>query len=78
MKLHIIFTTTDMILSKKQYESWREIQDEYEVYKASLGPWEHDEVVDYLNEEYPDLNPKAKTQVDNLLQSDNETNALSF
>jgi hypothetical protein len=28
-----------MLLSKKHYSSWREIQDEYESFMTSLGPY---------------------------------------
>lgn len=38
--LNIIFTEAELLVSKKSYSSWREIQDEYDDYKASLGPWD--------------------------------------
>lgn len=41
-----------MLLSKKQYSDWREIQDEYESYMTSLGPFSVDELVEFLSEEY--------------------------
>ena len=41
-----------MILSKKRYSDWREIQEEYESYVTSLGPFSEEELVEFLSEEY--------------------------
>ena len=41
-----------MLLSKKRYTDWREIQDEYESYMTSVGPFAADELVEFLSEEY--------------------------
>ncbi len=67
-----------MLISKKEYQSWREIQDEFPDYTASLGPWAAQETVDYLNKEYPDLTPSASQQVDSLLTEAHEYRVLSF
>jgi hypothetical protein len=40
------------LLSRKNYHSWRDIQDEYEDYKASLGPYSLKEVVSFFEIEY--------------------------
>jgi isopentenyldiphosphate isomerase len=78
MKLHIIYTDNEVLLSKKSYVSWREIQDEFDDYKASLGPWGEDEVVQYLAEEYPALRPSAQNQVSALIHGHNSVAELSF
>ena len=78
MLLHIIYTESDMLLSRKQYASWREIQDAYATYKASLGPWDHLEVISYLSDEYPDLSPSAEQQVKRCIDSEDEACPLSF
>lgn len=62
MQLHIVYTETNALLSKYPYASWREIQDAYETYMTSLGPSEHEEVIEYLADEYPDLSPSAQEQ----------------
>ncbi|QSP93327.1 hypothetical protein LPB19_08760 [Marinobacter salinisoli] len=67
-----------MLISKKQYQSWREVQDEFHGYTSSLGPWGIQETVDYLNEEYPDLKPTASEQVGLLLSEASEYRVLSF
>lgn len=41
-----------MLLSKKQYSHWREIQDEYEDYMTSLGPYTPEGLLDFLSEQY--------------------------
>ena len=76
MQIHIIYTETDMLLSKRAYTSWREIQDEYENYMASLGPWPDDEVVEYLANEYRDLSPSAQEQVSAFLAGPDEVRAV--
>lgn len=78
MKLHIIYTKTGMLLSKECFPTWREIQDRYAEYKASLGPWEHDAVIDYLTFDYPGLEPSATAQVGALLAAESQTCVLTF
>lgn len=78
MNLHIIFTETDILLTKHPYASWLDIQDTYSDYKASLGPWDHDEVIGFLSENYPDIFPSAKEQVLAILSSLEETNSVTF
>ena len=41
-----------MLLSKIQYSDWREIQDEYEDYLTSVGPFAVEELVEFLSDEY--------------------------
>lgn len=78
-ELHIIFTKNEEVLiSRKPYASWREIQDEYDGYMASLGPWEVDTAVSWLEDEYSNLVPSAQEQVDALLTSGQVVRLLSF
>jgi len=78
MHLHIIYTETAMLLSKRSYASWREIQDEYQSYRASVGPWPHEWVAEYLSDEYSDLWPSAQEQVHVFLSEALEVKALAF
>lgn len=78
MELHIIYTETEMLLSKKRFSSWHEIQDQYADFRASLGPWEHKAVIEYLADEYSDLMPPAAAQVDELLRTGSPTCVLTF
>jgi hypothetical protein len=77
-ELHIIFAGENVLISKKPYTSWREIQDEYEDYMASLGPWKAVTVVSWLDEEYSDLVPSAEAQVEAFLSSEEAARSLSF
>jgi hypothetical protein len=63
LKLHIIYTENDILLSQKHYTSWIQIQNDFADYKASLGPWGVEEVIDYLRQEHSDLEPAAEQQV---------------
>jgi hypothetical protein len=76
-ELHIIFTDEQVLLSKKAYASWREVQAEFVDYKASLVPWDAATTVSWLAEEY-DLVPSAEEQIASLLSSDQAVRAVSF
>lgn len=76
-KLHIIFTDEQVLVSKKGYASWQEVQAEFDDYKASLGPWDAATTVSWLEEEY-DLTPSAEEQIVSLLSSDQTARTVSF
>lgn len=78
VRLHIIYTESDILLSKRQYGSWREIQDEYPTYKASLGPLPAGEVVEYLVDECSRLYPSASAQVAAFVVGGAETHVITF
>ncbi len=78
MELHIIYTETEMLLSKERFGSWREIQNRYADFKTSLGPWEHEVVIEYLASEYYRLVPSATSQVEALLGAKAQTCVLNF
>lgn len=63
VKFHIIYTDRDMLLSRQAFASWRDIQDAYTGYQSSLGPWSAEEVIEYLQQEYPELEPSAELQL---------------
>jgi hypothetical protein len=68
--LHVIYTRSDRILlSRQQYESWKQIQDEIADYMASLGPWSPKQIVEYLDKEHLGLDPSADEQVRTFLTS---------
>jgi hypothetical protein len=69
MNLYIIYTDTDIIISKKFYNSWPEIQDENVNYKTSLGAWTSDRVIDFLQFEYPNLDPNPSIQIHEFIKS---------
>lgn len=71
--LHIIYLESQILLSKKRYTEWREIQDEFVDFKTSLGPWPVAEVLDFLRTEYPKIWPFTDEQVRRFLDSDDET-----
>jgi hypothetical protein len=41
-----------MLLSRKHYADWREIQDEYENYMTSMELFAVEELVSFLSEQY--------------------------
>lgn len=78
MALHIIYTDANLVISKKKYTGWEQIQHEYLGYKASLGPWSEDEVIEFLEDEYDNLFPNAATQINEFLNSSLVAKALLF
>ncbi len=79
MKLYIIYTDQDVLISKKDYSSWKEIQEEYVDFKTSLGPWQTEDVIDFLSCEYEEkLLPSASVQVNSLLRESDLATALSW
>lgn len=78
MNLHIIYTSQAVLLSGRSYASWREIQDEYVDYVASLGPWTEGEVIDFLADDYPNLEPPAEQQVAAFVSGSQLDCALRF
>lgn len=78
MKFHLIYTESEVIVSTKPYASWREIQDEFSTYKASLGPWDELEIIDYLQDEYPLISPSAARQIEMLKSSQDITKTITF
>lgn len=78
MELHLIYTDSNVVLSKKKYADWIHIQEDFPDYKTSLGPWNLDEMVDFLNEEYDNLSPSASAQVNELSSSSFITKELSW
>lgn len=43
-----------MIISKRPYSDWREIQDEYEDFMTSLGPYTEEGLLDFFEQQYGD------------------------
>ncbi len=71
--LHIVFCQSEMLLSKRYYKDWREIQRDYEDYKASLGPWTIDQVIEYLTLDYDWLDDAEVSRLRKFDLSDEET-----
>lgn len=65
--MYIVITENEVIITKQDYPSFREIQSDYVDFVASLGPWLPDEIIDFLEFEYPNSARSIKEQVDELL-----------
>ena len=66
---YLIFESDKFFLSKKKYNSWKEIQSEFNDYAASLGPWCAEDTIDYLESEYPELSLQPSMLVIGLSSS---------
>ena len=76
--LHIVYLRKGaMLLTKKHYRDWREIQDEFEDYMASLGPWPVSDVLDFLVFEYTtEMTEGEKARIARFVESKGETMEL--
>lgn len=78
-RYNIIFTRdSKVLLSSKKYKDWREIQDTYENYMASLDFDTLDEIVEYLVIEYKITIDKTKESVKPIITLKNNTIELDF
>ena len=62
-----------MLLSRKTYSDWREIQDEYEDYMTSLDFEAIMDVEEYIKMDYKLTTDKAKYEVKKLINSTKDT-----
>jgi hypothetical protein len=75
---YIVYTDSEVVLTKVEYESWRELQNDFCDYKASLGPWAEGQIVEFLGDEYPKIEPSAFEQVSRLKECGHNEIVLSF
>jgi hypothetical protein len=52
-----------MCLTTTEFADWREVQEAFSGYKASLGPWSLGEILEYLPREYPTKQPFTEEAV---------------
>jgi len=52
-EVYYIILEDCVLLSKKKYNDWREIQVEYyDKFKTSIGPWTYEELISYFEEDF--------------------------
>jgi hypothetical protein len=51
-RAHLVLLRHTLLLDKRSAAEWRQLQDEYHDYKASLGPWTESEVVGHMEDDY--------------------------
>lgn len=72
VKVYYILLEDTVLLSKKEYTHWREIQYEYyDNFKACLGPWTYEELISYLEDDFKEENnwPFLKENLFNFFES---------
>ena len=71
---YIIFLRDgSIVLSKVRYSNWEAIQDDYDDYMTSLGPWDSEGILAYFEEEYKEETSWAfsRTQIQDFMDSRN-------
>ena len=71
-KANYIILENSILLSKKDYANWREIQDDFDTYKASLGPYTKEELIAYLRDDikYESEFPISIQRIESYFNSD--------
>ena len=70
--LTLVYLRNGVLLSKRAYADWREVQDHFFDYKTSLGPYDDvDELFEFLDEEYGET-LFVRDQVEAFVVSDAE------
>lgn len=69
--LTLIYLRNVVLLSKRQYRDWRDIQDQFFDFKTSLGPYTVEALFDFLDEDYPN-GLFDRDQVEAFIASDAE------
>jgi len=49
---HIVYCRSQMLLDRQRYGSWRDVQNAYDDYMTSLGPWAEAEIVGFLEDDW--------------------------
>lgn len=69
----IIYLDDCMILSKKNYSDWREVQEEYyDKYKTNLSPMTYEEVIQFFKEDFKEEEnwPFSRNDIEEFFNSD--------
>src|SRR5262249_10839054 len=61
----LVYCEERMLIDRGPYRSWREIQNKYSDYKASLGPCTEPEIVDFFTEDFKEEEhwPFTRTEI---------------
>ena len=52
-RAHLVFLRSgEVVMTRRVYADWREIQDELDGFMTSLGPWTEDELTGFLENQY--------------------------
>jgi hypothetical protein len=56
-EVYYIILEDCVLLSKKRYNDWHEIQDEYyDKFKTSIGPWTYEDLITYFEDDFGEEN----------------------
>jgi hypothetical protein len=75
--VHLIYLRSGpLVVTRKAYPDWRQIQDEYADYMTSLGPMSLEEAIEYLRDEHPDTLAGDLERLEALANGEAETVSL--
>ncbi len=71
-RAHLVFLKSGLLLVKRPEATWRQLQDQYEDYQASLAPWTVDQIIEYFPMDYGDDDtrwPFARQEIEKFMSS---------
>lgn len=75
--VHLIYLRSGpLVVTRKAYKDWRQIQDEYADYMTSLGPMSLEEAIAYIRDEHPDTLAGDLERLEALANGEAETVSL--
>jgi hypothetical protein len=77
-KFNLIFLEDKLLLSAKKYNSWTEIQDEYDNYKSSLDFESLKDIQDYIEMDYKLEKEFAESIINKFIESKLTVMPLEF
>jgi hypothetical protein len=76
-RVHVVYLRPEgLLLSKKEYADWRQIQDEYADFMTSLGPFDEDELLGFFRNQYGEDDARwgvTRAQIRSFIDSDATT-----
>ena len=61
-RAHLVFLRTGgLLLVKRPETDWRQLQDEYAEYMASLGPWTAADIAEHFTLDYTEMTPGGRS-----------------
>jgi hypothetical protein len=74
----IFLRNSKVVLSKKAYSDWKEIQTEYEDYMSSLEFKSTEDLIEYLSFDYKISPEQIKSQIDRIKTTELEQIEISI
>ena len=78
----IVYLEHSMLLTKRPFAGWPHVKAQYPKYMTHLGPWSAEEVIEFLDDDYPSTitqrtGPAWRTIIERFIANNLEEISLS-